>query len=253
MRAGEESRPGGDRQAVQGPGLAAVDVLILCGGMGTRLREAVPDLPKGLAPIGGTPFLDILVERLVRQGSRRIVFCVGHRKEQIIERYAARADVECAFSTEDAPLGTGGAVLNAMKLVRSATVLVMNGDSLCDVDLRAFHEFHATRGGAMSIVVGEPRGRDDGGQVRLDDSGRIESFAEKGPAGEPGGYINAGVYLIERDALGADGRPPPLSLEYDVFPQLVRAQPCYAHVVPGGVLDIGTPERYAQANRDLPR
>ena len=90
--------------------LAKVDVLILCGGIGSRLSSVNPDRPKGLAPVGGKPFLDILVEDLVQQGFQRIIFCVGHLKEQVIDRYKTRKDAEYFFSQEDIPLGTGGAV-----------------------------------------------------------------------------------------------------------------------------------------------
>ena len=96
---------------------AEIDVLVLCGGVGSRLHPLISDRPKGMALIGGRPFLDILVEDLLKQGFRRIIFCVGHLKEQIIARYKSRDDAEYLFSQEDVPLGTGGAVQNALPLV----------------------------------------------------------------------------------------------------------------------------------------
>lgn len=231
--------------------LGTTDVLILCGGLGSRLQPIIPDRPKGLAPVGGKPFLDILVEDLLRQGVRRFVFCVGHLKEQIIERYRDRDDAEYLFSEEDVPLGTGGAIQHALPLARSNPFLVMNGDSLCPVELAKFCSFHHAKEATASFVLAQVGERYDGGVVCLDDSLKVEFFMEKsGARGRQGCFINAGIYLMQHDSIEFLRGTPPFSLEYDVFPALVKSRPCFGFVVGSELVDIGTPERYRLANMD---
>ena len=230
--------------------LAKVDVLILCGGIGSRLSSVNPDRPKGLAPVGGKPFLDILVEDLVQQGFQRIIFCVGHLKEQVIDRYKTRKDAKYFFSQEDIPLGTGGAVQNALPLIHSNPVLVMNGDSLCPVDYAKFYQFHLDKSAAASLVLAAQHGRCDGGAVSLDDAQQIQSFAEKSIETTNERFINAGIYLLQVDAIDLRRPAPTYSLEYDVFPALFRSRPCFGFLVSSELVDIGTPERYLKANRE---
>lgn len=231
--------------------LDAIDVLILCGGTGSRLRSIIPDRPKGLAPVGGKPFMDILVEDLVRQRFRRVIFCVGHMKEQIIDRYQVRDDAEYLFSEEDAPLGTGGAVQNALPLIRSNPFLVVNGDSLCPVDFEKFYLFHHAKVASASFVLTQADERYDGGGVCLGETQRIRSFLEKSIVKDQHGcFINAGIYLLQREIVEHQYIAPPFSLEYDVFPALVNTKPCFGFVVGSQLVDIGTPERYRKANTD---
>ena len=228
--------------------LGTVDVLILCGGLGSRLKSVNPDRPKSLAPIGGKPFLDILVEDLVKQGFQRIIFCVGHLKEQIIDRYKPRKDAEYLFSKEYSPLGTGGAIQNALPLIHSNPVLIMNGDSFCYVDYAKFHQFHMDKSAAASLVLAAQHGRCDGGAVSLDEARQIQTFTEKSIEPTHERFINAGIYLLQVDSIDLHRPAPTYSLEYDVLPELVRTQPCFGFVVSSGLVDIGTPERYLRAN-----
>lgn len=228
--------------------LSSIDVLILCGGLGSRLSSFIPDRPKGLAPVGGKPFLDILVDDLLQQGFQRVIFCVGHLKEQIIERYQSRKDVEYLFSQENTPLGTGGAIQNALPLICSHLVLIINGDSICPVNFAEFHQFHSNKLAAASLVLATPEDRRDGGTVCLNDSQQIQSFTEKSKSTVGERFINAGIYLIQRDVIELQALAPPFSLEYDVLPELVRTKPCFGFIVKSRLVDIGTPERYLRAN-----
>jgi NDP-sugar pyrophosphorylase family protein len=230
--------------------LSSIDVLILCGGLGTRLSSVMPDRPKGLAPVGGKPFLDILVDDLLQQGFQRVIFCVGHLKEQIIERYQSRKDAEYLFSQENTPLGTGGAIQNALPLIRSHLVLIINGDSICPVNFADFHQFHTSKLAAVSLVLATPEDRPDGGTVCLNDAQQIQSFNEKSKSNAGECFINAGIYLIQRDVIELQALAPPFSLEYDVLPELVRKKSCFGFVVKSRLVDIGTPERYMKANRE---
>ena len=103
--------------------------MILAGGLGTRLQPVLKDKPKCLAPINGTPFIDILLADCIKQGLQRFILCVGYLKEQVIEHLSNRNDCEIIFSMEDKTLGTGGALKNAEPHIKSDPVLVMNGDS----------------------------------------------------------------------------------------------------------------------------
>lgn len=231
--------------------VSALDALILCGGLGTRLREVVADRPKGLAEIRGRPFLDLLIDRLARHGLRRFILCTGYQGEQIATRYARRGDAEFVVSLEDRPLGTAGAVRLALQHLRSDPFLVLNGDSFCEVDYEAFQGFHEGRGATLSIVVVPPGERDDVGTVGLAGDGAITSFREKAGRGERAA-INGGIYLMRRSLVELLPAQTPLSLERDVFPQAVQRGGCYGFLTAGPVVDIGTPERY-RAAQDLLR
>lgn len=203
--------------------------------------------------IQGQPFLDILVDDLLRQGVRRVVMCVSYQRAQIIGHYSARNDAEFLFSEETSPLGTGGAVRHALPLIASNPFLLLNGDSFCRIDLAALLAFHETRGARASIVVTAARGRNDGGNIELAADGRISAFREKAAAatGRPA-LINAGIYVLSRDLPAGWKQPDPLSLERDVFPQLASTGSCFGFLVDSEVIDIGTPERYADAQHRLP-
>jgi D-glycero-alpha-D-manno-heptose 1-phosphate guanylyltransferase len=227
------------------------DALILCGGLGTRLRQAVADRPKGLAEVAGRPFLDILIDALLRQGLDRFVLCAGYGADQIAARYAARRDAQFLISVEQKPLGTAGAVRHALPHVASDAFFVLNGDSWCEVDYGALHASHASRGARLSIVVVSHAGRDDAGTVALAEDGALLSFDEKAAAGERTRTVNAGIYLMHRSVIA--GVPPGVaaSLERDVFPQALRNGGCYGFRVAGPLVDIGTPERYHAAQELL--
>ncbi len=230
---------------------AEIDVLVLCGGAGSRLRPLISDRPKGMALIGGRPFLDILVDDLLKQGFRRIIFCVGHLKEQIIERYQSRNDAEFYFSEEDVLLGTGGAIQNALSMVQSNPVLVLNGDSICSVNFSDLLLFHCANASSATFVLTYPQDRYDGGIVFIDGRNKVQSFLEKASSKPPfDGYINAGIYLLKLESLIFSSLKPPFSLEYDIFPTLTKGNACYGFVVESELVDIGTPERYLKANND---
>jgi NDP-sugar pyrophosphorylase family protein len=207
-----------------------------------------------MALIGGRPFLDILVEDLLKQGFRRIIFCVGHLKQQIIDRYKIRDDAEYIFSKEDSPLGTGGALQNALPLVRGDTFLVINGDSLCKVDFESFYSFHQEKAANASFVMTQVNERHDGGVFGLNEAQQIIFFKEKSIVDcHNDCFINAGIYLLQRDSIEFPIMTSSFSLEYEIFPKLVKTKFCFGFVVKSELIDIGTPERYRKANKDLRR
>jgi len=232
--------------------VVSVDAVILAGGLGARLKSIVDDRPKVLASVQGRPFLDVIVAELVRQGIVRIILCVSHLREQVISHFARRSEAEFVFSEEATPLGTGGAIRHAAKLIQSDPFLVLNGDSLCRVEYARLIAFHRERGAAMSMVVADAGGRVDGGTVVLARDGRIARFREKSPVKNAArAFINAGIYLMRQDLPASWRNADPFSLEHDIFPDLIGGGRCYGYAVDAEVVDIGTPERYVEAQSKL--
>lgn len=209
------------------------------------------DLPKGLAPVRGRPFLDMLLEYLARQGLEKVVFCVSHLRNALIERYSNWPGIQTSFSVETEPLGTGGAVKRALSIVSTERFYVLNGDSFCDVNLVSLLQFHLKHGAQATLTVSRLTDRGDVGQVRLDASGKVMSFAEKSSVQQPeNALMNAGIYILERSAFD-DVREVRLSLEHELIPRWTAGGRCYGYVTAAEVVDIGTPDRYARAQDRL--
>ena len=217
---------------------AVSDVVILCGGLGTRLKPLVSDRPKPMALIQGQPFLDLLVDQISSQGFSRIVFCTGHQGEKIAEYMGRRTGIDAVISREETPLGTAGALHACRHCLRSQTTLVFNGDSFCPINLASFLAEHRCRNAIATVAVVRSDGRSDAGGIVLDIDHRIMSFHEK----TSGAYLNAGIYAVEQQAFDLIPNRIPCSLEYDVFPGLV-GQGLYASLQQAPLHDIGTPER----------
>jgi NDP-sugar pyrophosphorylase family protein len=227
--------------------LKEVTALILAGGLGTRLRPVVPDRPKVLAPVAGRPFLSFLLDQLVDAGIGRLVLCTGYLGEQIRGWLGpAYRGLRIQYSQEAAPLGTGGALRQAQRLIDSGTVLVMNGDSFCEADLAEFRARHQARHAVASILVRWVPDARRFGRVQVDDAGLIRGFDEKrGPEGP--GWINAGIYWLSLDLIRTIPRGVAISLEREVLPVWVEAGLVYGCPSEGAFLDIGTPEAYRDA------
>jgi NDP-sugar pyrophosphorylase family protein len=218
--------------------------------MGTRLRSVVDDRPKPMAEINNRPFLDMLIDSFAEFGLRRFVLCAGYMSDIICDHYGSRTgSLEFVISEEDKPLGTAGAVKNAAEHIRSDTFLVANGDSFCSVDLAAFYDFHSARHASMSMVVVETQNTGDCGLVSLDVSQRIAGFEENNQQSQSR-YVNAGIYLFQKEALSLIPDDISFSLERDLIPQIIE-QGCYGFVTRGSLIDIGTPARFAMAIRHL--
>jgi len=226
--------------------LKEIDVLILCGGTGSRLAGIVNDRPKPMAEINHQPFLDILIDYFASFGFRRFVLCTGYMSEVIQDYYGPKAGLlEFIISREHTPLGTAGSVKNAQRFIQSDPFLVANGDSFCSVDLSEFYNFHSLRQMLLSMAVVESEDTTDSGRVTLDSLQRIISFEEKEQK-EGAGYINAGIYLFHKQVLSFIPTNTKYSLEYDLFPRLTNHRSC-AFVSREELIDIGTPRQYERA------
>jgi NDP-sugar pyrophosphorylase family protein len=223
-----------------------VTAVILAGGLGTRLQPVVGDRPKGLAAVAGRPFLAHLMDQLCSQGIRRVVVSTGHGAGQIREALGgAFGGMSVGYSHETQPLGRGGALQLAALGIASPTLLVLNGDSFCRADLTAFLQDFRRHDRKPALLLVRMPDVSRYGRVECDAAGAIRRFEEKAAA-SGAGWINAGVYLVDRALAAGIPAGRAVSLEREVFPTWIasglRGYPCDA-----AFLDIGTPESYARA------
>jgi len=224
------------------------DCFILCGGLGTRLRPTLGDVPKPLAPVAGVPFLERLVRELVFAGCPRIILGTGFGSDKI-RRWAESSEeigARVHISEEEKPKGTAGALRNALDLLRGDTVLALNGDSFVPgLSLTDFMAQHAENGCPTSLVVVPANERDDAGSVVVNQHGRVLHFAEKEKRPDAR-YVSAGIYLLNRDLIALLPDDRPVSMEYDALPSWLSSG-IYAYRSQGTLFDIGTPARLAHA------
>lgn len=223
--------------------------IILAGGFGTRLKHVVSDVPKPMAPINGKPFLAYLLDSLVEKGITKVVLATGY-KHQIIEHHFGNSfnDIEITYSVENEPLGTGGAIANAMSLVDKSDkeVLVLNGDSYFDFDLTSILEFHQKNGSDITIALKEMTEFDRYGLVKVKDTGEVIAFEEKKPTTI--GLINSGCYILSKK-LGSklNDFKAPFSFEQAILENKSIPIKRFGLVQEGYFIDIGIPEDYKKA------
>jgi mannose-1-phosphate guanylyltransferase len=228
-----------------------VQALILAGGEGTRLRPLTYTVPKPVLPLAGRPHVAYVIDWLVRHGVDDVVVSCGHLAEGMRVAVAElEPGVEIRYAEEPDPRGTAGAIRFAEDLLGDR-FLVLNGDVLCDLDLTRLIEQHERTGAQATIAlypVDDPSGY---GLVHRDQDGEITEFLEKpSPDRIDTDEINAGAYLLERSVL--DRIPPEraVSIEREVFPELI-GDGLYGIRLEGYWIDIGTPERFLEANWDI--
>jgi len=223
--------------------------VLLVGGLGTRLRSAVPSLPKTLASVGDKPFLELLVRQLGSQERRQLVMCTGYLAEQIQEVFQDGSDFGSTieYSKETVPLGTAGALKLAQRYVQNESeFLVINGDTFLEIDFNKFILSHRKHGSLATMAVVPVENSSRYGTVQVGADGRILGFLEKTGQNTPG-IINAGVYVFSNAALALIPKGP-VSLERDVFPLLME-QGFYSIEQRGTFIDIGTPDDYERAKK----
>jgi len=219
--------------------------IILAGGFGTRLKHVLPDTPKPMADINGTPFLEVLIKYLRGQGFDEFVLSVHHMREQIIDYFKGGRGI--SFAIEEEPLGTGGAILNSIKQAGvTGNVAVLNGDSFLEIDYKKFFAAHGDKNFSLALREVEDTGRY--GRVEVEGD-IITDFREKGIHGK--GFINAGYYILNAYWMLKQGLPDRFSLESDfLLPKIKQIKPGY-FTVKNYFIDIGIPEDYAKAQNEL--
>lgn len=231
--------------------VSSITAFILTGGLGTRLRPVTGDLPKVLAPVAGRPFLEYLLCYLRNQGVSDIVLCTGYGAEEIRNYFmdGSPYGITIRYSREEHTMGTGGAIKYAEPLIVGERLLVLNGDSLVRFDLNRLLGMHLRKDARASMVLVRVPDKKRFGSVSVSADGQVTAFNEK--SGNGSGLINAGIYLLERDVLSFIPPNQKISIEYDVFPNLIGRR-LYGQVADGPFIDIGTPESYRDAQAVLP-
>jgi len=229
--------------------IAMTEAIILAGGLGTRLRSAVPDLPKCMAPVAGRPFLSYVIDSLRRQGVQRFVFSLGYLSEHI-EQWLSEHYPTLDYTTvvEDEPLGTGGGILFALKATVSDQVLVANGDTLFTIDAGELAATHVETGAACTLALKRMHGFDRYGVVTLDGK-RIQGFEEKRFYEE--GLINGGIYLVDKTQLLQRKLPQQFSFEKEFLEPAAQQGALSGVAFDGYFIDIGIPEDFARAQQEL--
>ena len=232
-----------------------MQAILLCGGMGTRLRSVVSDRPKPMADICGKPFLQYLLEMLRDKGITEVIFALGYMGE-MIEDYFQDGSVfglKIAYSYEEEPLGTGGAIRNALPKILEEEVLVLNADTYFPMDYQGLYHFHQENDGDFSLATRAVPDISRYGAVRRDAAGRILAWNEKLNEGaQPlSGEINGGIYVMKKSLIAEipEGKQ---SLEQDCIPKwLSEGKRIFGLPSHGYFMDIGIPKDYQQFITDV--
>jgi D-glycero-alpha-D-manno-heptose 1-phosphate guanylyltransferase len=226
------------------------EAIILAGGFGTRLKSAIPDLPKSLAPVNGRPFLFYLINYLRSQGIERFIFTLGY-KHEVIEAYLnaefSTLDFQCSIEKE--PLGTGGAILAACYKASGKTVLIVNGDTLFKVNVRKALIEHSRHRSDCTLLLKPMENFDRYGVVELNDDNSIKSFREK--QFYKSGLINGGTYILDTEQFLAEELPSKFSFEKDWLERYFETRKIYGSIQNEYFIDIGIPEDYFRVQHEL--
>ncbi|KMP12508.1 hypothetical protein UR09_00055 [Candidatus Nitromaritima sp. SCGC AAA799-A02] len=233
-----------------------MEAIVLAGGLGTRLRETVPDAPKPLAPVNGKPFLCHLLDYWLIQGISYFIMSVGYKHQVISDFFGDHYKATpVSYAIEPKPLGTGGGVLLSMtKLQSQDPFLILNGDTFFAVNRERLVHFHNENSADMTLCLVEISSNDRYSGVKMDANGCIQSMETRiGPSKSQ--FANGGVYLINRNLLSDFEPNPPkfLSLEDDIIPELLKQKKRIMGFVSSGTfIDIGIPSDYYRAAEVLP-
>jgi D-glycero-alpha-D-manno-heptose 1-phosphate guanylyltransferase len=227
------------------------EAIILAGGLGTRLKGVVSDIPKVMAPVNGRPFLEYLLDYLEDHIVDHVILSVGYKHEIIKEHFGNQYNsISIDYAIEDEPLGTGGGIKKAFEFVKGYRSLVFNGDTMFRINLEKSFEFHFAKSAEISIILREVNNVERYGAVETDDNHRIIRFNEKGQ-NFGNGKINGGVYLISKSFFKNNLFPEKFSMEKDCFEKMVHSHKFYGMVCKQYFIDIGIPEDYKKAQDDF--
>jgi len=224
------------------------EAIILAGGLGTRLRDAVPELPKCMAPVNGRPFIWFVVDHLQKQGITDFIFALGYKSEAF-DILLSSINVRYKLSIEKEPLGTGGAIRLAASIASNQDVIVTNGDTLFKADVPALSKVHIDASADCTLCLKPMQHFERYGVVEKDGENRLQSFKEK--AYYDSGLINGGFYAINRNTFLKEDFPEKFSFETDYLEKYYRERNIYCSVQDSYFIDIGIPEDYKRAQLEL--
>jgi D-glycero-alpha-D-manno-heptose 1-phosphate guanylyltransferase len=255
----ESSRGHRDGEEAKRAPLAEYPVLLLAGGLGTRIRSAFHTGPKSMAPVGDCPFLEYILLWLRRSGVRKVVLCVGYKRSHIQRWFkdGRKWGLQISYCVEKSLLGTAGALRQAKEFVQSECLFALNGDTFLDVNLGEMLGFHRQHKALGSIAVARVPRSNRYGTIVLGAHKRVLAFEEKNST-ETGARtrcsyqrINGGVYVLQSEILDMIAPGKVVSLEREVFPLLV-GKGLYGFETDGYFVDIGLPDDYFKAQAELP-
>jgi D-glycero-alpha-D-manno-heptose 1-phosphate guanylyltransferase len=225
------------------------EAIVLAGGLGTRLKPVVADLPKSLAPIAGKPFLSYLLDFSKQQGIEKFIFALGYKSEQIeafVNQYLS--DGSYVFSNEEEPLGTGGAIYKACDLVSSSDTIILNADTFFGISFSNLAIIHELRKAACTIALKPMKAFDRYGAVDINNQ-IVTGFSEK--KYHEAGLINGGVYALDKDSFLQKKFPRIFSFEKDYLEMEYRSRQILGMISEAYFIDIGIPEDYLRAQIEL--
>ena len=227
------------------------EAIVLAGGLGARLKHILDDLPKPMAPVGDKPFLTYLLECLENEGVERVILSVGYRSDKIIDYYGDKFNsLEIVYSVEDFPLGTGGAIKKSLTLCKEDHVFVVNGDTFFDISFDIMRKMFINKEPSLLIALCKMNSVERYGTVEIDQNGVVKAFKEK--SFRESALINGGIYLIKTDMMSVDGLPECFSFEKDIMEKQINTKAIMATPFDNYFIDIGVPEDYYKAQKELP-
>lgn len=225
-----------------------MEAVILAGGKGTRLYPYTTDIPKPLVPVGDRPIVEILLRRLRKAGVTRVHLAINHLAELIMEALGdgRSLGIDIRYSIESKPLGTVGPLTLIDNLPEH--FIVANGDVISDIDLNDLYTYHRKQSALLTVAVQKRTERVDYGVLASDDGGRVVSFTEK-PAYDL--FVSMGIYVFARDVLKFVPKGRPFGFDDLVLTLLERTAPVFSYPYDGFWLDIGRPDDYQRAIREI--
>jgi len=228
------------------------EAVILAGGLGTRLKGVISDIPKPMAPIQNLPFLQYLFEYLLNYKIEHVVLAVGYKYE-VIENYFGSnfKDLKISYAVEESPLGTGGGIANALHKINDTRCFLLNGDTFFNVNLKQLADKHNESNADISLSLKHMLNFDRYGTVVFNSDNRITAFIEKQKVKE--GYINGGVYIINKNIFDPFNQGRKFSFEQDIMEKKLAQLHMNAHLNNAYFIDIGIPEDYKLADSEIPK
>lgn len=233
-----------------------IELMVLCGGQGTRLKNVLNGKPKILAPIKNNPFIAFLLKKFENEKVKKVVLCTGYKHEEVFKWVSQeyKGQINISFSREKEVLGTGGAIFNALDKITSDNFIVMNGDTLVDVDLKSIMGFHIQNNADVTIgLLSTHNKKNSFGSVTINKNNCVTSFSEKTKNNTKNtSYINAGVYVFNKVFLSnLNIFEMPYSIEYELIPNSLSKKNIYGFNNVNKFYDIGTPSRLSNASQNI--
>lgn len=228
-----------------------MEAIILAGGFGTRLQPVVSNVPKSMAVIRDRPFLEYQLDYLIGQGTTKAVLSVGYKHEIIMNHFGSRyKSLEIEYAIENEPMGTGGGIRLSFWKIDGTRALILNGDSMFRFNFREMMDFHLKKRAEVTLALRKLKDTSRYGRVSMGRTGRIKGFSEKEPGQGPG-FINGGIYIMEKKTLMEPEFRGKFSIEKDFFGSRYTTLKMYGFEAQGYFLDIGIPDDFKKAQDEF--